>query len=412
MIGGAGEPAGPVIVSAPEVLCAYRLPQVIRQLHHQLPGIRLLFRANPTGALDSNLRRALASGDVDAAFVPGEDLASTGSRNVEYLTREPLVIVAAPAAPAGSSVGRRAHRPRWRAGPADRQRMRLPPRPRTRAEQRRRSRSAPTSSPTSSAGSHQPTPRCAKRPTGPSPTDRPDNGVSGSGQRPAVCVAVGEYRAGERIEKVTPEPPAPRRAAFPVTNTLDLSGVDLDFPVSAASDVADASVSWCCEVSPDARLEADCIRGGGRRACPAGLLSARCRGGHHNWIQCALRLEPGRAGRDLAWRGAWGGGFGLVRSGLWVPRLARPYCPEGPWRSRDRPGPLRLAQLGLVSDQGQCAAGAWAVSSAAGRVTHRVVPRPLLPGRGFAGGAALPASPGSSRRSSRSRRPAGTARAR
>jgi DNA-binding transcriptional LysR family regulator len=51
---GPDEPAGPVIVSAPEVLCAYRLPEVIRDLHDQHPGIRLLFRANPTGALDSN----------------------------------------------------------------------------------------------------------------------------------------------------------------------------------------------------------------------------------------------------------------------------------------------------------------------------------------------------------------------
>ncbi len=55
VIGGPDEPAGPVIVSAPEVLCAYRLPQVIRDLHDQHPGIRLLFRANPTGALDCNL---------------------------------------------------------------------------------------------------------------------------------------------------------------------------------------------------------------------------------------------------------------------------------------------------------------------------------------------------------------------
>src|SRR5262249_11953981 len=56
VICGAGEPAGPVIVSAPEVLCAYRLPEVIRELHDQYPGARLLFRANPTGTLDSDLQ--------------------------------------------------------------------------------------------------------------------------------------------------------------------------------------------------------------------------------------------------------------------------------------------------------------------------------------------------------------------
>jgi DNA-binding transcriptional LysR family regulator len=99
VICGPDEPAGPVIVSAPEVLCAYRLPEVIRDLHDQHPGIRLLFRANPTGALDSNLRRALANGEVDAAFVLEEDIASTDSLDVEHLTSEPLVVVAAPQHP-------------------------------------------------------------------------------------------------------------------------------------------------------------------------------------------------------------------------------------------------------------------------------------------------------------------------
>jgi DNA-binding transcriptional LysR family regulator len=96
VIGGPAEPSGPVIVSAPEVLCTYRLPPVIRELHRRHPGIRLLFRANPTGALDSSLRRALANGDVDTAFVLEEDLASTDSLSVEHLSAEPLVVVAAP----------------------------------------------------------------------------------------------------------------------------------------------------------------------------------------------------------------------------------------------------------------------------------------------------------------------------
>jgi DNA-binding transcriptional LysR family regulator len=99
VISGPDEPTGPVIVSAPEVLCTYRLPQVIRELHLRHPGIRLLFRANPTGALDSSLRRALANGDIDTAFVLEEDLTSTDSLSVEHLTGEPLVVVAAPQHP-------------------------------------------------------------------------------------------------------------------------------------------------------------------------------------------------------------------------------------------------------------------------------------------------------------------------
>jgi DNA-binding transcriptional LysR family regulator len=99
MISQAGEPTGPVIVSAPEMLCAYRLPPVIRELHRQHPGIQLLFRSNPTGALDSSLWHALANGDIDAAIVLDENLASTDSLSVEHLTSEPLVVVSAPQHP-------------------------------------------------------------------------------------------------------------------------------------------------------------------------------------------------------------------------------------------------------------------------------------------------------------------------
>jgi DNA-binding transcriptional LysR family regulator len=99
MVSQAGEPSGPVNVSAPEMLCAYRLPPVIRELHRRHPGIRLQFRSNPTGALDSSLRQALANGDIDTAFVLDENLASTGSLSVEHLTSEPLVVVAAPQHP-------------------------------------------------------------------------------------------------------------------------------------------------------------------------------------------------------------------------------------------------------------------------------------------------------------------------
>jgi DNA-binding transcriptional LysR family regulator len=99
VIRGPGEPAGPVVVSAPEVLCAYRLPTVIRELHGRHPRVRLLFRANPTGALDADLRRALAGGDVDAAYVLEEDLTGTDELNIERLAREPLAVVAAPEHP-------------------------------------------------------------------------------------------------------------------------------------------------------------------------------------------------------------------------------------------------------------------------------------------------------------------------
>jgi DNA-binding transcriptional LysR family regulator len=99
------EPTGPVRVSAPEVLCTYRLPAVIRRLHERHPKIQLLFRANPTGALDGNLHGALANGDVDAAFVLEDEIEASETLLVEPLTTEPLVVFAAPGHPIGNAAG-------------------------------------------------------------------------------------------------------------------------------------------------------------------------------------------------------------------------------------------------------------------------------------------------------------------
>ena len=93
------EPAGAVTVSAPEVLCTYRLPSVIRRLYEEHPLVQLLFRASATGALDSDLRRALANGDVDVAYVLEEEVAGADSLRTERLTTEPLVVIAAPEHP-------------------------------------------------------------------------------------------------------------------------------------------------------------------------------------------------------------------------------------------------------------------------------------------------------------------------
>jgi DNA-binding transcriptional LysR family regulator len=98
-VGTPSEPAGPVTVSAPETLCAHRLPQVVRELHRHHPKVRILFRANPTGALHPRLSHALAHGEIDLAFVLAERLEPIGTLAVEPLTDEPLVVVASPAHP-------------------------------------------------------------------------------------------------------------------------------------------------------------------------------------------------------------------------------------------------------------------------------------------------------------------------
>jgi DNA-binding transcriptional LysR family regulator len=98
-VGGSTEPAGPVRISAPEVLCAHRLPIMIRDLLRQFPKIRLLFRANPTGALDAALARALANREVDLAFVLEEQLHVRAPLAAEPLAEEPLLVVAASSHP-------------------------------------------------------------------------------------------------------------------------------------------------------------------------------------------------------------------------------------------------------------------------------------------------------------------------
>jgi DNA-binding transcriptional LysR family regulator len=94
--GQPGQPAGPVTISAPEVLCTYRLPAVIRLLREQHPDVRLLFRSTTTGALDAAVKRALTCGEIDLAFVLEEAIEPTTSLSVKELTYEPLTIIAAP----------------------------------------------------------------------------------------------------------------------------------------------------------------------------------------------------------------------------------------------------------------------------------------------------------------------------
>jgi len=95
-IGSTVEPAGAVTVSSPEVLAIQRLPSLIREVYRRYAGVQVVFRANPTGALDDPVRRALASGDIDVAYVLAERAPVVRSLAIEHLTDEPLVLVTNP----------------------------------------------------------------------------------------------------------------------------------------------------------------------------------------------------------------------------------------------------------------------------------------------------------------------------
>lgn len=89
---GATEIVGTLTISAPETLCTYRLPALLRQMRERYPGVRLLFR--PLPAIE--LRRSVVEGVIDVAFLLDVPF-QAGGLAVEPLIYEPLVLIAPPA---------------------------------------------------------------------------------------------------------------------------------------------------------------------------------------------------------------------------------------------------------------------------------------------------------------------------
>jgi DNA-binding transcriptional LysR family regulator len=85
-----GEPAGEVIFSAPESICAYRLPPLLRAIHDDAPSIQLTFRPLPSAELEARVR----DGSIDVAFALDYPLALDGL-GVEPLRPEPIVLLTA-----------------------------------------------------------------------------------------------------------------------------------------------------------------------------------------------------------------------------------------------------------------------------------------------------------------------------
>jgi DNA-binding transcriptional LysR family regulator len=90
VVGGAQDVSGTLTIGAPETVCTYRLPQVLRRFRQQMPGIRLIFRP----LRPSQLADSIKTGIIDIAFLLEQNVQS-GSLLVETLIPEPLAIVAA-----------------------------------------------------------------------------------------------------------------------------------------------------------------------------------------------------------------------------------------------------------------------------------------------------------------------------
>ncbi|GAE32929.1 transcriptional regulator [Halalkalibacter hemicellulosilyticusJCM 9152] len=75
--------SGTLTISANEVVCAYRLPEVFKLFRLRYPGVRLIFRSVP----NQQLKQTLFEGSSDVAFILEEPIQSTGLA-VEALTEE------------------------------------------------------------------------------------------------------------------------------------------------------------------------------------------------------------------------------------------------------------------------------------------------------------------------------------
>ncbi len=91
VVSGGDAPTGTVTISAPETLCTYRIPTILREFRTRFPLVKLMFRPYPF----ADLHRCVSDGSVDVAFIIDEPFHSM-SLMVEPLVIEPLLILASP----------------------------------------------------------------------------------------------------------------------------------------------------------------------------------------------------------------------------------------------------------------------------------------------------------------------------
>jgi DNA-binding transcriptional LysR family regulator len=86
--------AGEVTIGAPETLCTYRLPALLRAARERLPQVRVVFRPLPA----TQLRQHVRAGSLDLAFTL-EPRRETAGLRVEPLADEPVLLLAPPGHP-------------------------------------------------------------------------------------------------------------------------------------------------------------------------------------------------------------------------------------------------------------------------------------------------------------------------
>jgi DNA-binding transcriptional LysR family regulator len=91
VVSGTDHPSGILTIIAPETLCTYRLPPVLRAFRARFPEVTLHLKPCDIG----DLRRAMSEDGVDVAFVL-EELLSVPGLIPENILNEPLLLVSAP----------------------------------------------------------------------------------------------------------------------------------------------------------------------------------------------------------------------------------------------------------------------------------------------------------------------------
>lgn len=82
--------SGSISIGAPETICTYRLPTLVRRFRDHYPNVQVSFRP----MVDADLPRQVRSGAIDIAFVLREPMQPNGLI-VESLVREPLLVLSA-----------------------------------------------------------------------------------------------------------------------------------------------------------------------------------------------------------------------------------------------------------------------------------------------------------------------------
>jgi DNA-binding transcriptional LysR family regulator len=91
VVAGGDVPGGTLTITAPESICTYCLPEVLREFRARYPEVKLLFR--PNSFLD--IRRSVSEGEVDLGFIIEEPQYSN-ALTIEALAPAPLYLLVSP----------------------------------------------------------------------------------------------------------------------------------------------------------------------------------------------------------------------------------------------------------------------------------------------------------------------------